>query len=137
SIGDIHVPGNDDSYEEIIFTDIKKRYYKKCIVKDDLLVGAVLMGDKNEFAEFKRLIESKIELSDRRDSLLRGSGNDEPVKGKLVCSCSQVGAGNLEEAISNGCTDFTELCKQTGAGLGCGSCKTEVKEILNTSKELV
>ncbi|MDX1545325.1 MAG: FAD-dependent oxidoreductase, partial [Christiangramia sp.] len=137
SIGDIHVPGNDDSYEEIIFTDIKKRYYKKCIVKDDLLVGAVLMGDKNEFAEFKSLIESKIELSDRRDSLLRGSGNDEPVKGKLVCSCSQVGTGNLEEAISNGCTDFTELCKQTGAGLGCGSCKTEVKEILNTSKELV
>ncbi|MCM8569092.1 molybdopterin-dependent oxidoreductase [Gramella jeungdoensis] len=137
SIGDINVPENDDSYEEIIFTDIKKRYYKKCIVKDDLLVGAVLMGDKNEFAEFKSLIESKIELSDRRETLLRGSGNDEPVKGKLVCSCSQVGAGNLEETIANGCTDFTELCKQTGAGLGCGSCKTEVKEILNTSKELV
>src|SRR5690606_20647856 len=51
SIGNIEVPENDDSYQEIIFTDISKRYYKKCIVKDDLLVGAVLMGDKNEFAE--------------------------------------------------------------------------------------
>ncbi|MCM4155958.1 nitrate reductase [Gramella sp. AN32] len=137
SIGEINVPENDENYEEIIFTDIRKRYYKKCIVKDDLLVGAVLMGDKNEFAEFKSLIESKIELADRRDTLLRGSGKTEPVKGKLVCSCSQVGTGNLEEAISNGCSDFTELCKQTGAGLGCGSCKTEVKEILTTSKELV
>lgn len=95
------------------------------------------MGDKNEFAEFKSLIESKIELGDRRDMLLRGSGKTEPVKGKLVCSCSQVGTGNLEEAISNGCSDFTELCKQTGAGLGCGSCKTEVKEILTTSKKVV
>jgi len=137
SIGNIEVPENDDSYEEIIFTDLKKRYYKKCIVKDDLLVGAVLMGDKNEFAEFKGMIESKIEMADKRDTLLRGSSNDVPVLGKLVCSCSQVGAGNIEEAINAGCTDFTELCNKTGAGLGCGSCKTEVKEILNNANVLV
>ena len=136
SIGEINIPDNDDSYEEIIFTDIKKRYYKKCIVKDDLLVGAVLMGDKNEFAEFKTMIESKIEMADKRDTLLRGSSNDVPMLGKLVCSCSQVGAGNIEEAIAEGCTDFTKLCNKTGAGLGCGSCKTEVREILHNSKVL-
>ncbi|MGN7812637.1 molybdopterin-dependent oxidoreductase [Flavobacterium sp. 22076] len=130
SIGDLTIPENDDSYEEIVFTDLKKRYYKKCIVKDDLLVGAILMGDKNEFAEFKTMIESKIELSDKRNTLLRGSSNAKPVLGKLVCSCSQVGAGNIEETIKSGVNDFTELCKNTGAGLGCGSCKTEVKEIL-------
>ena len=137
SIGDINIPENDDSYQEVIFTDISKRYYKKCIVKDDLLVGAVLMGDKNEFAEFKTMIESKIEMSDKRNTLLRGASNDVPVLGKLVCSCSQVGAGNIEEAIKNGCTNFTELCNKTGAGLGCGSCKTEVREILNNTKVLV
>ncbi|NNC49874.1 MAG: molybdopterin-dependent oxidoreductase [Flaviramulus sp.] len=136
SIGDINVSENDDSYEEVIFTDISKRYYKKCIVKDDLLIGAVLMGDKNEFAEFKTMIESKIEMSDKRNTLLRGASNDVPVLGKLVCSCSQVGEGNIEEAIQNGCENFTELCNKTGAGLGCGSCKTEVKEILNNTKVL-
>ncbi len=130
SIGDINVPDNDPAYEEIVFIDVSKRYYKKCIVKGDLLVGAILMGDKNEFAQFKTLIESKMELADKRDTLLRGSGTSKPVKGKLVCSCSQVGAGNLEEAIKNGNKDFTALCKETGAGLGCGSCKTEVREIL-------
>ncbi|MBU3821658.1 molybdopterin-dependent oxidoreductase [Flavobacteriaceae bacterium XHP0103] len=134
SIGDIEVPENDESYQEVIFTDISKRYYKKCIVKDDLLIGTVLMGDKNEFAEFKTMIESKIEMADKRDTLLRGASNDKPVLGKLVCSCSQVGAGNIEEAIEAGCTDFTELCNKTGAGLGCGSCKTEVRELLNNSK---
>ncbi len=136
SIGDIDVPEHDTSYEEIIFTDLKKRYYKKCIVKDDLLVGAVLMGDKNEFAEFKTMIESKIEMADKRDTLLRGASNDTPVLGKLVCSCSQVGAGNIEDTIAQGCTDFTELCNKTGAGLGCGSCKTEVRELLQNSKVL-
>ncbi|MCM5663686.1 nitrate reductase [Galbibacter mesophilus] len=136
SIGDINIPENDTSYEEIIFTDVSKRYYKKCIVKDDLLIGAILMGDKNEFAEFKEMIEGKVELSDKRNTLLRGSNNTKPVIGKLICSCSQVGAGNIEEAINQGCEDFTTLCKQTGAGLGCGSCKTEVREILKNSSVL-
>ena len=137
SIGEIDVPENDDRYQEVIFTDISKRYYKKCIIKDDLLVGAILMGDKNEFAEFKTMIESKIEMADKRNTLLRGASNDKPVIGKLVCSCSQVGAGNIKEAIENGCDNFTELCNKTGAGLGCGSCKTEVREILNNTNVLV
>ena len=137
SIGDINISEDDDSYEEIVFTDLTKRYYKKCIVKDDLLVGAVLMGDKSEFAEFKTMIESKIEMAEKRDTLLRGTGNNTPMLGKLVCSCSQVGQGNLEDAIAKGCTNFTELCKSTGAGLGCGSCKTEVREILQNSVSIV
>jgi len=134
SIGEIEIPENDASYEEIIFSDLGKRYYKKCVVKNDLLVGAILMGDKNEFAEFKTMIESKIELSDKRNTLLRGSSNAKPVLGKLVCSCSQVGQGNIEETIKSGVTNFTELCKTSGAGLGCGSCKTEVKKILSKCK---
>jgi ferredoxin-nitrate reductase len=135
SIGEIEVPENDDSYEEIVFADLGKRYYKKCIVKNDLLIGAILMGDKNEFAEFKTMIESKIELADKRNTLLRGSSSQaKPVLGKLVCSCSQVGSGNIEAAIKSGVTNFTELCKNTGAGLGCGSCKTEVKELLAKCK---
>lgn len=134
SIGDILIPENDDSYEEIIFTDLSRRYYKKCIVKDDLLIGAVLMGDKSEFAEFKSLIENKIELSEKRKSLLMGSSETRPILGKLVCSCSRVGEGNIKEAIAGGCSNFEALCTQTGAGLGCGSCKTEVREILNQAK---
>jgi ferredoxin-nitrate reductase len=130
SIGEIEIPENDDSYEEIVFSDLGKRYYKKCVVKNDLLIGAILMGDKNEFAEFKTMIESKIELADKRNTLLRGRSDAKPVLGKLVCACSQVGTGNIEECIKSGVTNFTELCKTTGAGLGCGSCKTEVKEIL-------
>ncbi|CAM3430111.1 nitrate reductase [Zobellia roscoffensis] len=137
SIGMVNAPSGDSSYEEIILMDVSKRFYKKCIVKDDTLKGAILMGDKNEFAEFKRLIEEEIELSEKRNELLRGATNTVPLKGKLVCSCSQVGEGNVMDAIAGGCSDFNALCSETGAGLGCGSCKPEVKAILSKQLQLV
>ncbi len=131
SIGMVNAPKNDASYEEIILMDVSQRFYKKCIVKDDTLKGAILMGDKNEFAEFKRLIEEGVELSEKRNELLRGASNRAPLKGQMVCTCSQVGDGNLKDAIAGGCSEFKDLCAQTGAGLGCGSCKPEVKAILD------
>jgi ferredoxin-nitrate reductase len=132
SLGMVNTPADDASYEEIILMDVSKRYYKKCIVKDDTLRGAILMGDKSEFAEFKRLIEEEIELSEKRNELLRGNIRSVPLKGTLVCACSQVGEGNIRDAINSGCTEFRKLCSQTGAGLGCGSCKPEVKALLDT-----
>jgi ferredoxin-nitrate reductase len=88
------------------------------------------MGDKSEFAEFKTLIENKLELSDKRMELLRSGKAAAPVLGKLVCSCNNVGEGNLTNMIKDGCTEFRQLCQQSGAGMGCGSCKPEVKNIL-------
>ena len=130
SIGMVNAPKNDSSYEEIILMDVSKRFYKKCIVQNDTLKGAILMGDKIEFAEFKRLIEDEIELSEKRNELLRGGAHTAPLIGELVCSCSQVGEGNLRNAIAAGCSDLNALCSQTGAGLGCGSCKPEIKALL-------
>lgn len=130
SIGLTEVPANDPSFEEIVFIDKSKRYYKKCIVHRDKLVGAILIGDKNEFQEFRDLISSGTELSEKRLQLLRASQRAEPMLGKLVCSCNNVGHGNLENAIQNGCNDFQKLCEKTGAGTGCGSCRPEVRSIL-------
>lgn len=131
SVGNIYCPQDDWDYEEIVFSDLSRRYYKKCIVHRDRLVGAILIGDKTEFAEFKTLIEDRIELSEKRLELLRGKSQGGPVKGKLVCSCNQVGEENLKEAIQQGCEELKTLCKSTGAGMGCGSCKPEVKAILD------
>ena len=122
--------GDDPAYEEILFMDKAKRYYKKCIVHRDKLVGAILIGDKTEFQEFKDLIANGLELSDKRLELLRSGKKADPVQGKLVCSCNNVGQGNLEAAIASGCTEFSKLCQTTGAGTGCGSCRPEVRGIL-------
>ncbi|RFS18105.1 nitrate reductase [Emticicia sp. C21] len=130
SLGMIEIPAGSTDYEEIIFIDKAKHYYKKCIVHNDRLVGAILIGDKSEFLEFKDLIINGIELSEKRLALLRSGKPAEPVIGKLVCSCNNVGKGNLENTIARGCGDLAQLCQQTGAGMGCGSCRPEVKSIL-------
>jgi ferredoxin-nitrate reductase len=130
SIGMPDIPPNSEDFEEILFIDKAKRYYKKCIIKDDRLVGAILIGDKSEFAEFKTLIEDKIELSERRMQLLRSGKKSEPVLGNLVCSCNQVGAGNLRKLMDEGCLSLNEICQRSGAGLGCGSCKPEIQQMI-------
>ncbi|TKC61439.1 NAD(P)H-nitrite reductase [Pedobacter hiemivivus] len=124
------------NYEEIVFIDKAKRYYKKCIIHQDKLVGTILIGDKSEFLEFRDLIANKTELSDKRLQLLRSGKKTEPVSGKLVCSCNNVGVGNLQKKIASGFTDLTQLCESTGAGMGCGSCRPEVKLILQEALQL-
>jgi ferredoxin-nitrate reductase len=133
SIGRIETPDDNPEFEEVIFMDKAKHYYKKCIIHSDKLVGAILMGDKSEFLEFKNWIKNGIELSEKRLELLRSGKKAEPIIGKLVCSCNGVGQGNLENAVKNGCADFAQLCNETGAGTGCGSCRPEVKSILEKS----
>ena len=79
------------------------------------------------------MIENKIELSEKRLQLLRSGKTVEPVKGRLVCSCNNVGEGNLMNRISDGCKDHLQLCQLSGAGMGCGSCRPEVKNILEAA----
>lgn len=134
SMGITETP-DDPAYEEIVFIDRTRRYYKKCIVHQDKLVGAILIGDKTELLEFKELIAGKIELSEKRMQLLRSGKKAEPVLGKLVCSCHQVGEGNLQQKINEGCTDMPALCKTTGAATGCGSCRPQVQRILDKMLE--
>jgi len=132
SLGEVECP-DDPAYEEVVFIDKAKRYYKKCIIHKDHLIGAILIGDKVEFLEYKNLIENKIELSEKRLQLLRSGKTVEPVKGRLVCSCNNVGEGNLMNRISDGCKDHLQLCQLSGAGMGCGSCRPEVKNILEAA----
>ncbi|SIO02767.1 nitrate reductase [Chitinophaga niabensis] len=133
SLGMVETPA-DPAYEEVVFIDKSRRFYKKCIIHNDRLVGAILIGDKSEFQEFRELIQQKIELSDKRLELLRSGKKAAPVIGKLVCSCGNVGEGNICEKIKEGFSSLDELCKVSGAGLGCGSCKPEVKQLLEKNK---
>jgi ferredoxin-nitrate reductase len=137
SAGTVKIPTDEDGnekegYEEVKFLDRKQRVYRKCVVRNNRLVGVALIGDATGFNEYKRLIEEGIELNEKRSELLRpdGGGNSEPIKGELVCSCNQVGDGNIEEKIEDGCTDVDALKAETKAGTGCGSCIPELKMML-------
>jgi ferredoxin-nitrate reductase len=83
SIGIPECPNQQD-YEEIVFIDRARRYYKKCIIHQDRLVGAILIGDKEEFREFRDLIAGGIELNEKRLSLLRSGKKAAAISGVLV-----------------------------------------------------
>ncbi len=124
------VAQNEDS-EEIVVVDKAARYYKKCCVQGGKLTGAILVGDGSEMAEFQGLIEKQTELEDIRWTLLRsGAATPDPPKGRIVCSCYNVGEGNVEDAISAGCDTVDAIGERTCAGTGCGSCRAELASIV-------
>ena len=133
SIGRVSFPEEED-VEEVTILDERMNYYKKCFIKYDRLVGAILIGDKSEFIEYKELIEKRLELGEKRLEILKsGAEPKEAPIGAMVCSCNNVGEGNITRLIQEGCCKLDDICNKTGAGTGCGSCRPEVQRILNTS----
>ncbi len=63
--------GDKDS-EYIQFSDLSIGVYKKLVLKDNRLVGAVLYGETSDSGWYQQLLESKQELSRIRDSLIFG-----------------------------------------------------------------
>ena len=126
-----------DGFEEVTLLDRRMGYYKKCVVRHDRLVGAVLIGDNAEFAAFRRLIETGSELDEQREQLLRPAAAGLPgtPRGRLVCSCHGVGADDLSAAVAAGSATLAELCAATRAGTGCGACRPEVAAFLVDSAD--
>lgn len=69
SLGIYRIKENS-GYEEMKKDDSKSNLYKKLVVKDNRLLGAVLVGDIRNSGLYLRLIKEKIELSSIRNRLL-------------------------------------------------------------------
>ncbi len=133
SLGIARPPADDLSYEEIVYLDRASRVYRKCVIRNDRLVGALLVGDNSDFVQLRDLIRSGEELGARRAALLRGNSRTSPrVGGKIVCSCTSVDEGAIGQACERGATTLRTLMDATGAGTGCGSCRPEIASILKT-----
>lgn len=64
---------NGDEYCEFItFKDPEAKHYKKLVIQNDVVIGAVLYGDTNQGAWFHSLIENKTNISAFRDSVIFG-----------------------------------------------------------------
>jgi ferredoxin-nitrate reductase len=132
SLGLARPPADDLGYQEIVFLDRAARVYKKCVIRDDRLVGALLVGDKSDFVQFRDLIRSGIELGSLRETLLRGKVQTLAHNGgKMVCSCTAVDEGTLRHACNTGAKTLQNLMDATSAGTGCGSCRPELTAILD------
>lgn len=71
SLGIYKVKEGDASFEELKVLDTKANLYKKLILKNNVLLGAVLVGDIKNSGVFLRLIKERIDVSSLKDRLLQ------------------------------------------------------------------
>jgi ferredoxin-nitrate reductase len=123
-------PVNGGDYDEAFFLDRGKCVYKKCIIRNDRLIGVIFIGQHDDEAYYHSLIAQKNELGDLRDGLLRPGTAGRAASAQIICSCMQVDKTSILAAITGGCRTVAAIGVHLGAGTKCGSCKPELKELL-------
>jgi NAD(P)H-nitrite reductase large subunit len=73
SLGLYKVKEADTNFEELKFRNTKENLYKKIILKDNFIVGAIFVGDIKNSGVFLRLIRERINVSSFKDRLLQES----------------------------------------------------------------
>ncbi len=68
SIGLVNPEG--EGYEEIIKEKSEEGVYKKLVIQDGVIVGAIWMGTKKGISELDRIISQKTSIEDWKDSIL-------------------------------------------------------------------
>lgn len=63
-------PGNPSEYDIQTYQDIQNYQYRKIVLQDNRLVGAVLVGNVDRAGIFSGLIKEKIDMTPFRDNLL-------------------------------------------------------------------
>ncbi|WP_347564621.1 nitrate reductase [Alteromonas sp. 5E99-2] len=64
-------------------------------------------------------------------SLLQAKPDDSFLKGRLICSCFKVHEKDIEEAVIAGANTVTALGDTLKCGTNCGSCKSELQQIID------
>lgn len=134
-----------DTPEHTVITakDDWKRTYKKILLKNNVIVGAVLFGDVTESANLQKLVKQGAEMTDEIYAELMGtgcSGSGGTKKGpsveamadeEIVCGCNGVTKKAIVDAVTEGgCSTLDEIKACTGATRSCGGCKPVVEQIL-------
>jgi nitrite reductase (NADH) large subunit len=137
SAGDI-VGGRDS--EEIVFRDPQRGVYKRIIIQDNRVRGAVLYGDTADGGWYFQLLRERRDVSAFRERLIFGrgfaenksaAGGQAETDGSVVCDCNGICKGAIVTAIrSLNLRTQAEVEKQTKAGSSCGSCRPKVLAVL-------
>lgn len=138
SAGDFKV--EEPEKEIVSFEDHAFGIYKKLVVQNDKVIGAILIGDSSDSNRFLDMIRSGKKVKDKRQHLLfeippaiPGSPTDVMSKpdSETICGCIGVTKGEIIEAVrEKGCTSLGEMKKCNKASTGCGTCAGLVEDII-------
>ena len=140
SIGDPH--GTDEAAKSYIYENGPQEVYKKLVVSSDgkKLLGAVLVGDVDDYGNLLQLKLNNMDLPEHPDDLILPTrsgtkpsfGPDALPDTAQLCSCYDVSKGKIVEAIEAGATCLADVKSTTKACTGCGGCTQLVTSVVNS-----
>ncbi|MGD9803932.1 MAG: nitrite reductase large subunit NirB [Hyphomicrobiaceae bacterium] len=129
--------------EEIVLRDAVRNVYRRLVLQNDRLIGAVLFGDTSDGAWFFDHIKRKTDIAALRDTLIfgasfAGGAAADPTAAVAaladdaeICGCNGVCKGTITAAISKlGVTTLDGIRAHTKASASCGSCTGIVEQLL-------
>jgi nitrite reductase (NADH) large subunit len=134
----------DESDDEITLRDDHRGLYKKVVLRDGTLVGAVLYGDVTDGQWYLNLIRDKTDVMALRDRLVFGrafvdagakSSPDETTAAMpddaQICGCNGVSKGAIIGAIKEkSLATLSQVRAHTKASSSCGQCTPLVESLL-------
>ena len=130
SMGRIEADQTGDEAVQIV--EEKRGIYRKLVIHNNRLVGAVLVGDSSSAAGLVQLFDDGSPVPANRLDLLAsgeaipGGGGSDPE----VCNCHHVSTSKLIAEIRGGCDTLPKLSEKTQAGTGCGSCRGQLANLI-------
>jgi nitrite reductase (NADH) large subunit len=134
----------DETTEELVLQDPGRGMYKKVVLKDNRIQGAVMYGDTIDGTWYFELMRDKTDVSDFRDNLLfgqahlgdSGHGDDNRVAAMAasaeICGCNGVCKGDIVDAITRkNLFTLEDVRTHTKASSSCGSCTGLVEALLS------
>jgi len=128
--------------EDIVFRDPARGVYRRLLIENNAIVGAVMYGDTADSNWFFGLIRDKTDISDMRETLIfgpayQGGGASDPLlavaalpRDAEICGCNGICKGQIEDAIAAGATDLSAIKATTKASASCGTCTGLVEQVL-------
>ena len=137
--------GGEDC-EDIVMRDAARGVYKRVVLKDDRIIGAVLYGDTADGNWYFDLLRNEQNVSDIREALIFGQAfasggaladpnfavaalSDDAE----ICGCNGVSKGKVVQCISGGAHSVDAVRSQCKASASCGSCTGLVESLLAIS----
>ncbi len=140
SAGDFH---GDENTEELVFQDASRGVYRKLVVRDNRIIGAVMYGDTIDGSWYFDLLRDETDISEMRENILFGqahlgdSGHGEDTRVAMmaddaeICGCNGVCKGDIVKAITEKkLFTLEDVRAHTKASSSCGSCTGLVESLL-------
>lgn len=131
-----------DGREDIVFRDPARGVYRRLVIQDNKLVGAVMYGDTADSGWFFGLIRDGTDITDMRETLIFGPAYQggtplDPLAAVAalppeaeICGCNGICKGAIVDAIDGGATDLNAVRSATKASGSCGTCTGLVEQVL-------